>query len=255
MKKIFTLLLSTLFSLALFAFDGTRLTISSISTSKIYVEVDGRRYILDGNTVSIPNARPGYHTVRVYREVRKNRGGWWNFGIGNSRQETIYNSGVNLRNGYHFDIVINRFGKVLVDERRMDRNDDWYNEDDDYYNRGQGRDRDRDRDYDYDYDKPYDNNNRAMSDYDFNQAKETIRQVWFENTRVNTAKQIMDGNYFTARQVKEILLLFTFENNRLDLAKYAYGNTVDKGNYFVVNEVFTFNNNKEELARYIRDYR
>jgi hypothetical protein len=215
------------------------------------VEVDGRRYLPDGNTVSVRDIRPGYHTVRVYREVRKNRGGWWNFGNGNSRQETIYNSTVNLKNGYHFDIVINRFGKVLVDEHRMDRNGDWYNEDDDYYNGGRGRNRDQDNHHD----NRYDNNSRAMSDYDFNQAKETIRQVWFENTRINTARQIIDGNYFNARQVKEILLLFTFENNRLDLAKYAYGNTVDKGNYFVVNEVFTFNNNKEELARYIRDYR
>jgi hypothetical protein len=70
-----------------------------------------------------------------------------------------------------------------------------------------------------------------------------------------TAKQIIDRNYFTSQQIKDLLLLFTFENNRLDLAKYAYGKTVDKGNYFIVNDAFTFNNNKEKLSAYIRDYK
>jgi Domain of unknown function (DUF4476) len=259
MKTIFTLLLSSFFSLSLLAYDGTKLTITSISNTKLYAEVNGRRYNLDGNTVSIRDIRSGYHNVKVYREVKRNNGRWWDFGIGNNRrQETLYNNRINLREGYHFDIVINRFGKVLVDERRIDRNDDWYNNDDDDY---QDRDKDRDRDWDSDRDRDrdrddrYDNNGRAMSDYDFNQAKETLRREWFENTRVTTAKQILDRNYFTSRQIKELLLLFTFENNKLDLAKHAYSRTVDKGNYYIVNDAFTFNNSKEELARYIRDYR
>jgi hypothetical protein len=60
MKTIFTLLLSTVFSLASMAFDGTRLTVTSVSNNKMFVEVDGRRYNLDGNTVSISSIRPWY---------------------------------------------------------------------------------------------------------------------------------------------------------------------------------------------------
>ena len=59
MKTIFTLLLSTIFSIASMAYDGTRLTVTSISNNKMFVEVDGRRYNLDGNTVSISSIRPG----------------------------------------------------------------------------------------------------------------------------------------------------------------------------------------------------
>lgn len=253
MKTIFTLLLSTFFSLSLLASHDPRLTISSISRQKLYVEVDGRRYHLDGNTVSINELHPGYHSIRVYRDMRKNNR-WWDFGIGNRRQETIYNNRVYLKEDYHFEILINRFGKVMVDERRIDRNDDWYDDDDDYYDDDRNRNRDRDRDWDRD--DHYDNNyGRAMNDFDFSQAKETLRKEWFENTRVSTAKQIIDRNYFTSRQVKELLLLFTFENNRLEIAKYAYGRTVDKNNYFVVNDAFTFSRNKEELEKYIREYR
>jgi len=266
MKTFFTLLLSTLFSLASMAYDGARLTISTLSTSKMFVEVDGRRYNLDEKTLSLGNIRPGDHNVRVLREVKR-RGGW-NSNIRNKREEVIYSIKLSLREGYHFDILVNRFGKVLIDERRIDRNADWYNndEDDNYYDRDNdrddewsndrddrdGRDRnDRDnRDPSYD-----DNSSRAMKDFDFTQAKETMRKEWFENTRVTIAKQIIDRNYFTSQQVKEMLLLFTFENNRLDIAKHAYAKAVDKGNYFIVNDAFTFNNNKEALSKYIREYR
>ena len=94
-----------------------------------------------------------------------------------------------------------------------------------------------------------------MNINDFAQAKETLRREWFENTRLATAKQIIDRNYFTSQQVKELMLLFTFENNRLDIAKYAYGKTVDKGNYFIMNDAFAINGNKERLSEYIREYR
>ena len=278
MKTIFTLLLSTIFSLASMAYDGTRLTVTSVGNNKMFVEVDGRRYDLNRNTVSISSIRPGTHTVRVLREMK--RKGGWNLGNGNRREETVYNIRVAFREGYHFDILVNRFGKVMIDERRIDLNDEWYN-DDDYDDRSDDR-RDRDNTYDdgndrddrdygnhdrdgdnRDYkdernndDPRYDNNNsRAISSNDFAQAKESLRKEWFENKRLETAKQIIDQNYFTSQQVKEMVLLFTYENNRLDIAKYAYGKTVDKGNYFIMNDAFTFNSNKEKLSEYIREFK
>lgn len=279
MKTIFTLLLSTIFSLASLAYDGTRLTVTSISHNKMSVEVDGRRYNLDGNTVTLSNIRPGTHTVRVLREMKRKTG--WGISNGNKREEVIYSIRATLRDGYHFDILVNRFGKVMIDERRMDPNDDWYTDDDYDNDRKDDRsweednkdNRDRtyedtrdggNRDYEEDdrndkdvqdnRDEDYnDNYSRSMSSYDFSQAKESLRKEWFENARMTTAKQIIDRNYFTSQQVRELMLLFTFENNRLDIAKYAYGKTVDKGNYFVVNDAFTFNS-KEKLNEYIREY-
>jgi hypothetical protein len=274
MKTIFTLLLSTIFSLASMAYDGTRLTVTSVSNNNVFVEIDGRRYDLDGNTLSINSIRPGTHNIRVLREMKRKTN--WNFG--NKREETIYNIKATFRDGYHFDILVNRFGKVMIDERRIDPNDDWYN-DDDYYDRNDHQNRDKtydngddrnDKDYgnnerddrdnrdyndDHKNDDPRYDNNRAMTDNDFAQAKESLRREWFENSRLTAAKQIIDQDYFTSQQVKEMVLLFTFENNRLDIAKYAYGKTVDKGNYFMLNDAFTFNNNKEALKEYIREYK
>lgn len=287
MKTIFTLLLSSIFSIASFAYDGPLLTVSSVGNQKIFVEVDGSRYAMNNdNTVTIRNIYPGTHTVRVLREM-KNRSGW-NLRIGSRREEVIYAIRATLRNGYDFDIVVNRFGKIMLDERRMDPNDDLYGDDDDYYDNNRNNDEgydnsnnrnDRDRNWDKNpngrnnNDERYDNRNGTkddryddsnnkndrdnryyeMNDADFSQAKESLRKEWFENTRLNTAKQIIDRNYFTSRQVRDLMLLFTFENNRLDVAKYAYNKVVDKGNYFMVNEALSSTSKKEELNNFIHD--
>ncbi|HLF44907.1 MAG TPA: DUF4476 domain-containing protein [Chitinophagaceae bacterium] len=253
MKTIFTFLFCTLFVFSSFAVDDTRITISSISNNKLQVEVDGRRYQMNDKGISIRDLRSGYHTVKIYREQKKNNR-IWNFGNGNKKQETIYNSRVYLKVGHHFDILVNRFGKVMVDERRIDRNDDWYDEaDDDRYN----DDRDRNRENRNSRDNRYDNNNnnRVMSDQEFIRAKESLQREWFENKRMATAMQLFDRNYFLSRQVKELLQLFNSENNKLDLAKYAYGRTTDQSVYYIINDVFAFSSSREELARYIRDYR
>jgi hypothetical protein len=57
MKKIFTLLLSSLFSLSLLAYDGSRLSISTASNSKmdIRVEVDGKKFVMHDNSITISN--------------------------------------------------------------------------------------------------------------------------------------------------------------------------------------------------------
>ncbi|TAL49581.1 MAG: hypothetical protein EPN92_02740, partial [Chitinophagaceae bacterium] len=123
MKTIFTLLLSTLFSLSLFAYDGTRLTVSSVSSTRFRVEVDGRRYNMDDKTISIRDLSAGYHTVKIFNDKKKNKG-WFN-----NRQNMVYSQSVYLKQGYDMDITINRFGKAFVDEQRMDQYSDWNNDD------------------------------------------------------------------------------------------------------------------------------
>jgi len=260
MKTIFTLLLSTLFSVSLLAYEGTRLTISSISSNKTFVEVDGRRYSLGDQTLTLRDLRSGMHTIRIYSEIKKRTFRIFDIRLGKTRQqETIYNKRLLLKNGFHMDIVVNRFGKVFIDERRADRNDDWYNDDDDWDRHDRDPDGDRGWDNDRrngrDYDDGHYSNIRVMSTADFGQARESLRREWFESNRLSNARNIISRNHFTTDMVKELLYLFTFENNRLELAKYAFGHTVDKGNYFQLKEVFYMKGNKDELDRYIRDYR
>lgn len=243
MKKIFTLFVASLFSLSLLAFDGTRLSISSVSASKeLKIEVDGRKFSMKNNSITLGYMGEGYHQVKIFRDSKRN--GW---GSGR-REDVVYRGSVFLKRGYHTDITVNRFGKVLIDERRIDRDDDWYQEEDEYYDNDNGYDNDRENG-NGGWNGGYGN---VMKDREFESVKESIRKEWFEANRLQSTKFIIDKNNFTTRQVTELMQLFTFENNKLEVAKYAYNKTVDKRNYYLVNEELTFNSSKEELARYIR---
>jgi len=242
MKKIFTLLLSSLFSLSLLAYDGSRLSISAISknSTDLKVEIDGRKYILQENSITISNLSAGNHQVKIYREKQR-KGNGNGFGSARKKQEIIYASNVYLKRGFHLDITINRFGKALVDEREIGRNGNSF-DDDGYYD---------DID-DGGWDDGYAN---GMNAQDFALIKQTISKEWMESGRLISVRTVMDKNSFTSQQVKELMLLFSFENNKLEVAKYGYRKTVDKENYFLVNEALGFKSSRDELARFIRESR
>lgn len=117
--------------------------------------------------------------------------------------------------------------------RRDDRYDDRH---------GRGRD-DRRRD---------DRCRHAMAERDFNQAKTAIEETSFDDTRLSTAKQIVETNCLDANQVAALVKLMKFDDSQLDLAKHAYGYCIDPGNYFKVVNVLKFDSSKDELNEYIR---
>lgn len=232
MKKIFTLLFSSLLSLSLLAFDGSRLSVSSVGTSTVIsVEVDGRKFSMKNNSLTLGYLSEGRHKVVILREKSKRGHG--------KIEDVIYSSFVTLRRGFHLDITVNRFGKILLDEQRIDMSNDWYSDEDDYYNSDDGG-----------WSNGYSN---VMNAREFNTVKEQISKEWFENNRLKSAKVIIDKSNLTTQQVKELMYLFTFENNRLEIAKYAYCKTVDQRNYFQLNEALTFNSSKDDLARFLRE--
>jgi Domain of unknown function (DUF4476) len=245
MKTIFTLFLSSLFSLSLLAYDGSRLSISTVNDRMdLKIEVDGQRMKMQDNSITLGNLNDGYHNIKIFRDLKRKGNG---FGFGRRNEEVIYNSRVFLRRGFHLDITVSRFGKVFTDERKIDRNDDWYEDDDRIYDNRDDRDRPNDdRNYRY---------NNVMTSGEFNQVKQSLQKEWFENNRITSAKFIIENNNFTTVQVKELMQLFSFDDKKLEIAKLAYRKTVDKQNYYLVNEELTFSSNKEELARFIRESR
>jgi hypothetical protein len=90
---------------------------------------------------------------------------------------------------------------------------------------------------------------------DFLDAKKSITQSNFDETKLSTAKSILSSNCVSVDQVISICNLFSFEDNKLEFAKFAYGRTTDPKNYFKVINVFSFSDNKEELSDYIQKQR
>ena len=254
MSKIYTLLLVSFISMSAFAAERPKqssITVATQDNSDISVHIDGRRYDERDNTIRINNVNPGYRKIEVYRRESSGM-------FGRVRERLIYNTTLHVKPRYEVDIYINRSGRAQIQEIDLDRrnngkgNGKWDN-DDRWDDR---RDNDR-RDNDRRDDDRWDNTRpgRGMSSQSFQSMMQTLRRESFDNSRLTLAKQMIDRNSFETSQVREMLQLFSFESNRLDLAKYAYRNTVDKQNYFGLHDVFSFSSSREDLARYCNNFR
>ncbi len=94
-----------------------------------------------------------------------------------------------------------------------------------------------------------------LTDADFQEAKKTIKDKAFDDTRLGLAKQIIQSNCMFADQVRDLVELMSFDDTQLELAKFAYPYTYDIGNYFKVSQAFDFESSVEELNEYIANYR
>jgi len=264
MKKIFTLLASFVLSIGLFAATAkpkSTLTIQSADRTAIKVVIDGRRFEPNDNFMRIQGLEAGSHQVKIYRQ--RNNGMFTIFG---SRYEVIFNSMVSVQPRSNATISIDRFGRAVVSTSRQGG---WNNRDRDW-----DRNNDYDRDNDFDFDRgsragdygndrggrygDYDNNygyNNVMTSQEFQQVLQSIDREWLESNKMKSASHIVATNTLTSAQVKQMVMLFGIESNKLDLAKQAYKNTVDKRNYDIVSDAFNFNSSRDELARFIRNVR
>ena len=90
-----------------------------------------------------------------------------------------------------------------------------------------------------------------MSNTEFSDLSQTISSKSFEESKMTIAKQVLRDRCMFVTQVKQIMMQFSFEQTRLDFAKFAYERTYDIGNYFKVNDAFTFETSIDELNEYI----
>jgi hypothetical protein len=250
MKTTSTLLFAIFIAIASFAAPAPgKLNVTVIGNKNIEIMVDNSRYQSLDNSVMIHNLQPGSHTVRVYSVKKNQRRSIW----GNNNQ-LLHSSTIYVRPGYLTNVIIDRNGRAQVNERFVGEN----RRDGDYNNGRYDRQNDP---YDGRYngnDDPYNDRNdykhAPVTSQSFSSIVQTLRREYSENSRFAIARQMIDRNYFTSDQVKYLLQLFSSESNKLDLAKYAYRNTADQKNYFVVYDALSFSSSKEQLAEYIRRY-
>jgi hypothetical protein len=264
MKQFFTLISSLLLTVSIFAADTrpkAQLTIKSVEQNDIRVIIDGRRFEPNSSYMRIRDMQPGYHNIKIYRERS-----FGIFTIFGKRYDVVFNSSIFIKPRTSIMMTVDRFGRTAVNENKTaGREYDW-----------DGRDFKNDHDFDFDrgrndgdysdsekgdnkWDRRDDRNDRggiynskAISDADLDRVLANISKERFESNMMKSATQIISTNYFTSEQVKDLLKLFSFESNKLELAKLAYNKTVDQRNYYLINDVFSFSSSKDELARFIR---
>jgi hypothetical protein len=226
MKKIFTLIASTILSVSLFALPPkTTLTVSANSKKAVTILVDGKNYSQRNNDddVVIKNLAIGSHNIKVYQQASNN--------FFNKKSQLIYDGNVYVKPQSNTMVTINRGGKAIITEKPVS-------------------------DYDYppnsqnggwNYNHP-----QAINDRAFDQMRYTVNNNRYESDKVTIAKDAISKNYFVADQVKTLLESFNYESNKLDIAKYMYDRTLDKENYYVVLSGLNYSVSKDELTAFIK---
>lgn len=85
----------------------------------------------------------------------------------------------------------------------------------------------------------------------FQSLKQTIDNQWFSSGKQDVFKQALAGNYFTSQQVSELVNLYSFDSDKLVVAKMAYTKTIDPQNYFMVSNQLGFSSSVNDLTAYM----
>ncbi len=92
-----------------------------------------------------------------------------------------------------------------------------------------------------------------MSSGEFDEAIQSIKSKSFEDSKLTTAKQICKANCMTAEQVRDMNKIFSFEDTKLEFAKFAYDFVYDSSKYYKVNDSFEFEMTIEELDEFLEN--
>lgn len=98
---------------------------------------------------------------------------------------------------------------------------------------------------------------KPMEDSDFNNLYRTIQGQWLPFSKMSslTTAFANNTNYFSTSQAKQLILLVTDEDNRLELAKSSYRNITDPSNFSQLYDILPTQAKKDELANYVKNFR
>jgi hypothetical protein len=66
-------------------------------------------------------------------------------------------------------------------------------------------------------------------------------------------KTALDGRTVTTDQVRDMLGWLSFDDTKLDFAKWAYSSVSDRQNYWKLEDAFSFSATKDEFNKSIRN--
>ena len=98
----------------------------------------------------------------------------------------------------------------------------------------------------------YGQQHQSMSAHEFQSALDMVEDTWRSREKMIVAKQIIENNYLSSRQVKRLVEEMGFESNRLELAKFGWEYVIDPENYYIVNQAFSFSSSVKELDDFMR---
>jgi hypothetical protein len=235
---------------------SSALLINGYAQNKYVVFVDNIMQQKSNNIINIGSLSNGNHPI-IINEIKTNI---W----GKERQEQIYSSVLFFKPSTETILSIAYNGQVSIAERQLISNgNNNGNNGCGNGNNGNGNRKHKHRRYNNNYPNQYPSNfpnqypngNQQISTVDFNSIKQYIQKESFDDRKLNIAKQAATNSYFSVVQIKELMTLLTFDEGKLDLAKYYYYRAIDRNNYYQVADALTFGSNKDALLEFLKTVR
>jgi len=244
MKKLSTLILGLFLIVNAEAnHNNSQLNLRLYDNALFTVSIDKMNYANPSTSFNSINITPGNHYIKVVKHIFNPYSYWGNSCI------TVFQGCINMPAGREVFAQIDAYNTFNVyNQVPLHRNhgNNYYsnnncgNENDYYGNPGGDNGC---------YNKPapcY-----GMTPAAFHKLKMVLANTAFSSTKLQIAKQAIAANKVSAEQVEELMHMMDFESDKLGLAKFAYLYTVDRNNYYAVNEAFDFDSSIHELNRYI----
>lgn len=236
--------------------QNSTLVVSSYAQNRFTVNIDNNREYQsndnngNANTVNIGSLQAGNHTI-VINEMRVSI-------FGRQKPVQIYNSVLFFKPGVETLITVDNNSQVSITERAFNNNG---NNNGNGRGHGYGRKKNKYKRYNSDdqgqsypnnFPSNYPGNYRQISAYDFSMLKQYVQKEAFDDRKISIAKQAASTSYFSTAQVRDLMSAFSFDDGKLDVAKYFYNRTIDRNNYYQLTDVLSFSSNKDELLNYIK---
>lgn len=234
--KIFTAF-AFLFLLAAQSFSQSSYLQLSLYDDEDFQVVFDNTELSSGNVAEFDNISAGEHYLKVVKEGPTVP----------AQADVVYDGKIKIPSGYDVYAVIDEYNAFIIYKKKKYS----YNRfiPDGQFIRRCGEKHGNKEEVEY-----ADNNvckYKAIKKDDYKDLKGTINNLNFESSNMDILKSAIDNNYFTSEQLRELLGYFTFESNKLEIAKYAYKKICDTKNFFKVYDAFNFDASVTELKNYI----
>ena len=255
---------SRLFILLLLAAGATTAEAQSMlkvrltDNSRINISVDGRYFSKKGTTVTVGELPPGRHRLEIYsvQQTRSGRG----------REEVVYSGKVITHPGNITLFTYDPDGRQ-IDVQEQDIHN--YSQSTPPINNGVGtyennmpgqvNNNNNDNGNDNRYVQspaPYPRTSRAaatLTDVKIVQLKSRASDKKTDTEKMNLIKDGLGGEKMTTDQVNAIMDFFNFEDSKVQFAKWAYPNTVDKENFAALESKLSYQNYVDDLDKFIKE--
>lgn len=228
MKHAILTLIIAFSTTALKANHASQLHLSMIEHAQYEVVFNHQVYGNAGNSFSLNNLVPGRYPLTVAKMLRTHRG---------LQKKVIYNGFIDIPARSEVNALVDRYNKLQITYRPIPIVNPTVHTP---YGPGECVTT-----------TYYEPAPMAMHPGAFNQLVNVVENQWFDSGKLNVVEQAARSNNFTTAQVAQLMRLFSFESSKLQVAKMAFASTIDKQNYFMVNNEFTFSSSVRELDRFI----